>query len=167
MTDVPAVFMPDFWAHEAALWFRILKPQFSYLQITKNSTIFPSVTPYISKHVKVQVSDILITASAEAPSYDDFTQRRQAATPTAGSCSVINKPSCPVFIMTCGCPKTKQASWYEKNSKELTGLMQYCLHCVTNITTISIVTPKHFRNRAFAQVRNLGDITQYLYIYIY
>ncbi len=71
MTDVPAVLMPDFWPHEAALWFPILETQFSYLQITKQSTIFPRVTPYISKHVAVQVSDILIASSAETP-YDDL-----------------------------------------------------------------------------------------------
>ncbi len=45
--------------------------------------------------------------------------------------------------------------------------MQYCLHRVTDITSISIVSPKHFRKIAFAQVRNLGDITQYLYTFIY
>ncbi len=71
MTDMPALLMPDFWPTEAALWFWPLENHFSYGKITNQSTRFAIWTPYLTKEVAIQVSDVLIRPSVETL-YDDI-----------------------------------------------------------------------------------------------
>ncbi len=117
MTDMPAVLMPDFWITEAALWFRLLENQFFYYKITNQFTRYAIFTPYLTKEVAVQVSDVLIRLSAETP-YDDLKNAilRRLQPPKARSAtkllpqqpvffSVITTSPGAVFIPTCGCSK--------------------------------------------------------------
>ncbi len=77
---MPAVLMPDFWPTEAALWFRLLEHQFSYLNITNQSTRFAILTPYLTKEVAIQVSDVLIRPGSSALGSTLFTRHMAGET---------------------------------------------------------------------------------------